>query len=233
MTNTLSSRFPTRIHLLDIGTAPQITRLELVAPQNPDVLLEDPVVHEKYAADNYFPYWPIIWPSGLMLADRILHDVTVPPMTPPNDARAIELGCGLGLAGIAAARRGWNVLFTDYDTEAITFAEHNARRNGIAESQIRVLNMDWRAPVAEKFPWVIASDVLYERRLHALLLGAIDALLAPGGTAWVSDPQRTAAEDFPIAAVEHNFRVTSSPLSTVNPTGGVLPGTLFSLTRFK
>jgi len=228
----LESRFPTRIHILEAGRH----TIELVAPVDPDVLLSDPVVEQRYKADDYFPYWPIIWPSGLMLATKILDDATTPP-APPDPAatgalrpRAIELGCGLGTCGIAAALRGWHVTFTDYDAEAVTFAAHNAARNGVPADGIRAVHMDWRAPLAEEFPWVIASDVLYERRLHPLVLEAVSQLLAPTGTAWISDPLRTSAENFPLAAVERGFRVTTVNLEGKNPTGSIIPGTLYILT---
>ncbi len=175
----LTSRFATRIHRLTVLLAPgHGTRtIDLLAPVDPDALLADPVVEQRYKADNYMPYWPIIWPSGLMLAARILTENTSPPLLPETKIEkmggqmggqkskipmCIDLGCGLGLAGIAAALRGWHVTFTDYDPEAVQFAAHNAQRNAIPPERIRALFMDWRDPVAETFPWVLASDVLYE-----------------------------------------------------------------------
>ncbi len=203
----------------------------MLAPVDPDALLDDPVVEERYKADNYLPYWPIIWPSGLMVATRILTEATTPPASPPTGARMIELGCGLGTCGIAAGLRGWNVLLTDYDPEAVEFAVHNAARNGVPLGQIRGLHMDWRAPVAEKFPWIVASDVLYERRLHELVLDAIEALLEKKGEAWVSDPQRTAAEDFPLKAVERGFKVQAINMEGESFNGGKQAATLYVLRR--
>jgi len=209
----MNTRFPTRIHRLDLGTR----TIDLLAPVNPDVLLDDPEVRKRYHADNYMPYWPIIWPSGLMLAAKILTDQSL-PMADQNqkskikNRNCIDLGCGLGITGIAAALRGWHVTFTDYDHEAVQFAAHNALRNGVPEHLIRPQFMDWRNPLPEKFPWVIASDVLYERRLHPLLLHAISSLLADGGVAWVSDPHRTSAEDFPLTAVAAGFKVQTENL---------------------
>jgi len=225
----LVSRFKTRIHILEVAG----TQIQLLAPADPDALLDDPIVEQRYQADNYLPYWPIIWPSSLMLAERILTEEGSPPMAPAGVAmpRAIELGCGLGATGIAAAKRGWHVTFTDYDPEAIEFAAHNALRNGIPAGQIATSHMDWRTPVAEKFPWVIASDVLYERRLHALLLHAIDALLTTKGVAWISDPQRSSAEDFPLAALEAGFKVVSMNLMGKNFADQPQAGTLYVLTR--
>ena len=229
----LVSRFKTRIHILELGRQ----TLELVTPEDPDALLDDPIVEQRYKADNYLPYWPIIWPSGLMLATRILEDEATPPGLPPAGPpglappRAIELGCGLGTCGIAAAKRGWHVTFTDYDPEAVDFAVHNALRNGVPAELVRGVHMDWRAPLAEEFGWIIASDVLYERRLHALVLDAIDHLLTGDGVAWVSDPQRNSAADFPLAAVERGFRVTAVNLEGKTFAGGPQPGTLYVLAR--
>ena len=219
----MNTRFPTRIHRLDLGTR----TIDLLAPVNPDVLLDDPEVRKRYHADNYMPYWPIIWPSGLMLAAKILTDEALPP-----GERCIDLGCGLGITGIAAALRGWHVTFTDYDHEAVQFAAHNALRNGVPEHLIRSEFMDWRDPLPETFPWVIASDVLYERRLHPLLLHAVSSLLADDGVAWVSDPHRTSAEDFPLIAVEAGFKVQTQNLSGPNFTGGPpQTGHLYILTK--
>ncbi|HUO08588.1 MAG TPA: methyltransferase [Phycisphaerae bacterium] len=237
---TLTSRFPTRIHRLDIKNpdGSLLRQIDLLAPVDPDALLDDPIVEQRYKADNYLPYWPIIWPSGLMLATRILTAESSPPH-PPQDSglktqdspRAIDLGCGLGTTGIAAALRGWHVTFTDYDPEAIEFAGHNALRNGIPAERIRALHMDWRDPVKETFPWVLASDVLYERRLHPLLLSCIAKLLekSPHAQAWVSDPQRTSAEDFPLHALEHGFKVETQNLEGENFAGGKQLGQLYIL----
>jgi predicted nicotinamide N-methyase len=227
-----ASRFPTRIHRLDVPLRGGKRTIDLLAPVDPDALLDDPVTEQRYKADDYLPYWPIIWPSGLMLASRILTDESTPPALPQNgDNRCIELGCGLGTTGIAAGLRGWHVTFTDYDPEAVQFAGHNALRNGIPQERIRPRHMDWRDPVKETFPWVLASDVLYERRLHPLLLSAISKLLAPGGQAWVSDPQRTAAEDFPLHAVDAGFKVATHYLEGESFAGGKQAGQLFILTR--
>ena len=229
----LASRFPTRIHRLEIKhpaggeRAGEVVRvIDLLAPVDPDALLDDPVVEQRYKADDYLPYWPIIWPSGLMLAGKILTGEGSPPgvaegVGGAGGARAIELGCGLGTTGIAAAWRGWHVTFTDYDPEAIEFARHNALRNGVPAERVRGLHMDWREPVKETFPWVLASDVLYERRLHPLLLGAISKLLerSKGAEAWVSDPQRSSAENFPLAAVEAGFKVETRNLEGENFAG--------------
>lgn len=229
-----SPPLPTQIHRLTLATTPPRI-IDLIAPVNPDALLDDPAVRERYHADNYMPYWPIIWPASMILATKILTDSTSPPRPPENpeseNSRVLELGCGLGLAGIAAALAGWHVTFTDYDHQAVQFAARNAQRNGIGPERIRATFMDWRQPLDERFPWILASDVLYERRLHPLLLSALDRLLAPQGTAWIADPQRTSAQDFPLNAVAAGFKVSTINMEGENAGGGKQVVQLYVLTR--
>ena len=111
------------MHDLDVGT----TKLKILAPADPDSLLDDPIVEDRYRADNYLPYWPIIWPSAMMIAAHILHENSLAP-APRQGAVAMDLGCGLGIAGIAAGLKGWRVEFTDYDPEAVQFAAFNSAR---------------------------------------------------------------------------------------------------------
>jgi hypothetical protein len=64
-----------------------------------------------------------------------------------------------------------------------------------------------------------------------LVLAAIEKLLAPGGVAWVSDPQRTSAENFPLAAVERGFKVSTINMEGESFSGGKQAGQLYVLTR--
>ena len=218
----------TRRHVLEIGGQ----RMELIAPDQPDALLDDPVVEQRYRLDNYMPYWPVVWPAGLMLAQAILTGTGSPPVPPSQGGAVLELGCGLGAAGIAAGGRGWHVTFTDYDAGAIAFAKRNALLNGIPPDRMDALEMDWRKPLGKKFPWIIAADVLYERRLHPWLLDALGQLLAAGGCAWISDPLRNSAQDFPLAAVAAGFACTAMPLERCEQ-GLMQNGTLYILRHAK
>ncbi|NNM84728.1 MAG: methyltransferase domain-containing protein [Phycisphaerales bacterium] len=206
-------RFKTIVHEVDIA----VRKVLIEAPQDPDSLLDDPMVQERYKADNYLPYWPILWPSSIMMARRILGHVSADGTSPQVvqkefGRRAIELGCGLGVAGIAALCGGWEVTFSDYDPDAVSFATHNARLNQISAEHFRGVTMDWRQPLDESFDWIIASDVLYESRLQPLLLGAIEKLLKPTGVAWISDPGRNCAEDLAVNAAAVGFRVATYSL---------------------
>src|SRR5690348_16469382 len=88
-------------------------------PGESDRLLDHPAVHSAFARDEYMPYWADLWPAARMLAKVILHETWTPGQ------EALEIGCGLGLPGIAALSVGLHVTFSDYDATALRFAGAN------------------------------------------------------------------------------------------------------------
>jgi predicted nicotinamide N-methyase len=133
------------------------------------------------------PYWAVLWRSGVALA-RELGDLE------PRGLRVVELGCGLAVPSIAAARAGADVLATDACGEALALAERNARANG---ARLETAAVDWAKPEAlvarGPFDVVLAADVLYERASVAPLLSLLPRL---GGEVWLADPGRPAAGAF-------------------------------------
>ena len=133
------------------------------------------------------PYWAVLWRSGVALA-RELDRVEL------RGLRVVELGCGLGVPSIAAARAGAAVLATDACAEALTLVARNARLNDV---RVETAVVDWADPdeLAGRAPFdlVLAADVLYERASVPLLLSLLPRL-AP--EAWLADPGRPAADAF-------------------------------------
>src|SRR5262245_13654902 len=76
-------------------------------PAQSDRLLEIPEVYAAHDADQYVPYWADLWPGSRMLARAILEEFWQP------GAEALEIGCGLGLAGIAGLAMSLRVTFSD------------------------------------------------------------------------------------------------------------------------
>src|SRR5919202_2290526 len=70
------------------------------------------------------PYWAVLWRSGVALA-RELDGVAL------RGLRVVELGCGLGIPSLAAARAGARVLATDSSSDALALLERNAQANGV------------------------------------------------------------------------------------------------------
>jgi predicted nicotinamide N-methyase len=108
--------------------------------------------------------------------------------------RVVELGCGLAVPSIAAARAGAAVLATDADAEPLVLVERNAQANDV---RVDTAVVDWSEPdeLVSRAPFdvVLAADVLYERANVATLLSLLPRL-AP--EAWLADPGRPAAGAF-------------------------------------
>jgi predicted nicotinamide N-methyase len=133
------------------------------------------------------PYWAVLWRSGVALA-RELGSLALRGM------RVVELGCGLAVPSLAAARAGAVVLATDACPEAVALVAQNAQANHV---RVETAIVDWRTPdelvTRGPFDLVLAADVLYERASVALLLSLLPRL-AP--EAWLADPGRPAAGAF-------------------------------------
>lgn len=168
------TRFNTREERFTHGT----TAWSLVLPRSSEDLFDQ----GAFDADERLPYWADLWPSAKCLARWIL-DGNVP------ERDAIELGSGVALVSLALRAVGASVLATDYEPDALRFAEFNADSNGLGPLTTMVL--DWRTPPAGlRAPLVIAADVLYERRNADAIAGLLPRIVAAGGRALIADPGR-------------------------------------------
>jgi predicted nicotinamide N-methyase len=175
-------------------------QLHILLPAQPDEFLEQ-LEQTTVTAQEVDPYWAELWPASLPMA-RLIHASSWAP-----NEKAIELGCGIGVVGLAALLAGLDVTFTDRVELAVATAVENAHRNGFTGA--RGLVLDWAQPPQQQYPIIIASDVLYDRELHSPLLGAIKALLADGGECWIGDPGRSATNAFldQIASTDFKMRM--------------------------
>lgn len=190
----LDNRFLTTTTDVDLAGGPT----HLVRPRS----AEDLISEAEFDRDERLPYWAEVWPSSIALARAL-------PELVPAGTRMLELGCGIGLVSVAAARCGISVLATDYYVDALLFT----RRNVLADSGIDpdTQLVDWRAWPHDigRFDRVVASDVLYERPYAALVADALAASLTDDGVAFIADPGRTALPAFIEACVARGLQVSS------------------------
>ena len=175
--------------------------IRLLSPTDPDCLLQDLEEPATGAPEHFVdPYWAKIWPAAPLLAAAVLRSPILP------GPQALELGCGAGLAGIAALAAGLDVTFSDYVPLAVELAKENAARNGFPGAAGIVL--DWNQPAEQKFPLILGADVTYDRTHFAPLLNTVEAMLSPGGEAWFGDVGRGPTEEFVRRATERGWIVS-------------------------
>jgi predicted nicotinamide N-methyase len=148
------------------------------------------------------PYWAHLWSGAVVLAGAV-----------PRDAgRVVELGCGLGLPGLVAARRGARVTFVDRAAAALVFVRRSAAANGVAAECVAA---DFtQGSLRGRFDLVLAAEVLYDPARFADTAAAIRRHLAPGGRALVSDAARTDTRTFYAAldAAGLRWRASDHPV---------------------
>jgi ETFB lysine methyltransferase len=198
---SISSRFDTVIGEHRVGTH----LFRILTVRDPAALL-DAVTPATFAIDERLPYWAELWTSALVLAQYCITSSSM------AGKRVLDLGCGLGLTGIAAATAGAEVLFTDYEEDAVAFAAWNARTNlfpaAFARSSFRAA--DWRSP--DQFgacDIVLGADIVYERRNFEPILACLETTIGDAGEAWLAEPDRAMGYDFFTLARERGWQVTA------------------------
>jgi predicted nicotinamide N-methyase len=171
--------------------------LEFTRVADPDRVLDQIIAEEdrrerltgvRLADPPHLPYWAELWESAAGLAARLSR------MPMLSGRRVLDLGCGMGLAGAAAAARGAEVLLADLESPALLFA----RLNTLAfASRVRTRQLDWRTDrLAEDFDLILGSDILYERPQWEHLERFWTAHLAPEGMILLGEPGRQTGDLF-------------------------------------
>ena len=125
------------------------------------------------------PYWAHLWAGARVLAAAV----------PRGPARAIELGCGLGLPGLVAARRGARVVFVDRVPVPLAFVRASAAANRLRAVDLVAADLTSGA-FARRLDLVLLAEVLYEREMLPAVARTLADLLAPEGLALLADGRR-------------------------------------------
>ena len=229
MSITTGGRFTVRdldlvVDEVDIGGA--CGTIKLVRPKSEDDVLD---MYVEIGREDADPYWAALWPSsvalargvaGVVLDGREGMDGTEQAAMDGGDRHdsslaglsVCDMGAGLGLAGLAAAKRGAkSVSFYDREPLALQCCLLSAEANGLTvavghagtvsdgtmptrthgtRGTVCVAEVfDWNAVSADQrtFDLVLACDVLYEAHAVAPVAALIPKLTNGGAEARAVD----------------------------------------------
>ncbi|MCE7987482.1 MAG: hypothetical protein DYG89_40465 [Caldilinea sp. CFX5] len=183
--DALVDRFP--LEVVDISIGERLWHVTCVTDQ--DALLDGIVEVE------HVPYGFLLWESAVAVAQLLVQRGDELP-----DKRVLELGAGVGLAGLVAQALGATVWQTDHRADLLVLAEQNARQNQVPLPHQFLA--DWRTWAhTPQYDFILGADILYERAMHQYLAPIFRQNLAPGGQLLLADPSRPQALEL-IAQLE-------------------------------
>ena len=189
----------------------------LVRPPDADALWEWYVATGRDARDPD-PSWGDVWDSARALAAHLRSDARS-----VAGLRCVELGAGLGVVGLAAARAGAAaVTLVDREPECLHCAMATASLNGLSAGAAGAPGVivsaavgDFAAVDVPRADVVLGSDILYDGAAMAALADACERL-AP--RALIADPVAGRAEGaraaFVAAAAARGGTITEQTLDT-------------------
>ena len=138
------------------------------------------------------------WPSAEVFFNYLL-DITF-----PAPLKILEMGCGLGTLSVALLAAGHTVLSIDISPDACIYCNSNILLNKL---QPKVVCCDMQALPFKflDFDLIIASDILYERRMEDMLLDSLNDLVTEGTKVWIADPCRRGWGSFKEAAAKRHL----------------------------
>jgi predicted nicotinamide N-methyase len=146
------------------------------------------------------PYWAHLWSGARVLANAV----------PARPGRTIELGCGLGLPGLTAARRGGAVTFVDRAPAPLAFVRASATAGSLGRVDLVAADFT-TGGLAGQFDLVLLAEVLYDRAAFSAIARALAALMARWGLALLADGARIDTRAFypELAALGLQVETTS------------------------
>ena len=177
---------------------------------DPDALIgrvapEDPGGRHDDGRDDGMPYFGLIWPAAESLVAKTL---TGPRL---DGMQVLDLGCGLGACGFAAARLGACVTFLDREPRAVEITRVSAAEPEWRAATFDFVVGDWRTPPPiGPFDLVLGADVLHDRHNGPAIAEFLAQHLRSGAETWMADPGRIHAESFPTTAREMGLELVGT-----------------------
>jgi predicted nicotinamide N-methyase len=150
----------------------------------------------------HLPYWAELWDSAFGIAAHLVDRKS----QIQNCKCVLDLGCGMGFAGMAAAAMGAKVLFADIEADALLFARLNTLP---WKNRVRTRQLNWQSDrLDESFDLILGADVLYDRTQWEFLDAFFRAHLRADGRVLLGEPGRQTGEMFTSWITQRGWNLT-------------------------
>lgn len=177
------------------------------------------------------PLWARVWPASLILAHFLAR------LTPgEGHSSLLELGAGVGLCGLVAARRGFRSVISDINPDSLLFCRINTLRNNLADTaEIRYVDFT-DSRLGERFEVIVGSELLYRDEFYRPLekfLGAHLSLRPEAQILIAEDHRRKADKFFKLAEREYHIDTKIIGYKSKPAEGETAEKSLCKIHRFK
>ncbi|XPV77274.1 MAG: class I SAM-dependent methyltransferase [Desulfovibrio sp.] len=117
------------------------------------------------------PLWAKVWPTALLMGMYMMKGPV------KSDGSLLEVGAGVGVCGLFAAKRGMDVTITDIEPDALLFSQINILKNGL-QDKAKVAYCDYsETQLGEKFDYILGCEVVYQPAIYDALADCLMAHL--------------------------------------------------------
>jgi predicted nicotinamide N-methyase len=184
-----NSKFETYFEPVKVGEH----SLEILQIAEMDRYIDKLVNEARPGQKIELPFWAKIWPASILLS------YFINSMQPPTTQKTLlEIGAGIGLCGLFAALKGFDVVISDYSDDALLFTKINILKNNL-EHKATVAKVDFtKDRLNQKFDYILGSEVLYQEESYRPLIKFFSAHLktTPHAEVILAKDYRRAAKKF-------------------------------------
>ena len=178
---------------------PQLGDIPIVIKTKRDISNETPL--DKRDDESLgWGYWDRIWPSEVALSEYLIHEFYPKKL---EGQKVLEIGCGVGIAGVVAAHLGAHTTFSDMVPVTLEAASETCRLNKLENFETCILDWSARIKLKPKYDLILGSEVFFDTENLEGISNVLEKTLAPEGKGIFCDPNRLGLD-----TIEEHFRKT-------------------------
>ncbi|MDQ7032071.1 MAG: methyltransferase [Desulfonauticus sp.] len=109
----------------------------------------------------HLPFWAKIWPASILLSHFLVKYLPL-----EREVQVLEIGAGLGICGLFLAKKGFKVVISDIEEDALLFIQINVLKNNLSQNvSVRALDFTQTQSVL-KADYIVGSEVLYQEKYY-------------------------------------------------------------------